>query len=289
MIVFSFAQYKAIALGLLKDSKNKAGEFEVKPFENGELHCKVSDKVKDKACAIVSSFTAGSELKPLLLAHTLKRLGAKKVILIAPYLGYMRQDKVEPQRSLSAAWVGGMLKCSGINSILTVDLHSDQAKKLLSLPVVSLEGSAIFASALKSFLSDDVTIMAPDAGALPKAEVLMKATSKVLPVTHFDKVRTEDGIKLTPPKTKITKRVVLVDDVLDTGGTLVGACRILKERGVKEIVICVTHGQFVGEKWKQLWKLGVSKIYTTNSLPNAPKDKRIQIVTLAPLFRSQKL
>lgn len=288
MIVFSFPEYKASAYGFLQSGDNTVGEYELEAFENGELRCEVKTDVEGQDCAIVSSLRSGHELEPMLLAHTLKRLKAKQVELVAPYLGYMRQDKEEPGKSLGAAWVGALLKASGVDSVLTVDMHSDMASLRLSLPVASIPSSQIFAQAVQSFVDSDVTILAPDDGALDEAQLLEQSIAGTLPVVYFDKVRTEKGVTLTP-RGKISGKVIIVDDMLDTGGTLVAACGILKDMGVKDIIICVTHGLFTGDKWKALWDLNVSRIYTGDSLPTVPVDERIQIVPLSPLFQYQKL
>lgn len=288
MIVFSFPAHKGAGYGFLQGGENSVGEFEVKAFGNGELYCEVETEVEGQDCALVSSFIAGHELEPLLLSHTLKRLGASKVTFVAPYLGYMRQDKEEPKRSLGAAWVGNLLKASGVDAVLTVDLHSDMSRLRLSLPVVSLASSVVFAQAVSSFVGPDVTIVAPDDGALEKAKLLEDLLTTNLPVTYFNKKRTPEGVTMTPNE-KVSNRVIIVDDILDTGGTLVAASKILKDQGVKDIIICVTHGQFVGDKWKGLFDNGVSKIYTSDSLPTVPSDERIEIVPLAPLFQYPKL
>lgn len=289
MIIFPFFPYEGIASAFLKSNKNQLGEFVIAPYRNGELHCELNTKVRNSHCLIVSSFVAGNELGPLLLSETLKQEGAKKITLVAPYLGYMRQDKKEPGKNLGATWIGKLFKASGVDKIVTVDIHSDLASKLLGLPVNSLSGSTIFADELGAFLGPDTMIIAPDDGAFNKAKSLAKSLPISLPVTHFDKVRTSRGVTITPPRLKLRARVILIDDVLDTGGTLVAACQILKDKGVKDIVICITHGQFVGEKWEGLWKLGVSKIYTTNSLPSKVKNKKIQVVSLQPLFERAKI
>jgi ribose-phosphate pyrophosphokinase len=288
MIVFSFPDYKAAGYGFLQSTDSTVGEFDLGSYENGELHCEVLVDVEGQDCAIVTSIRVGHELEPLLLAHTLKRLGAKKIELVAPYIGYMRQDKEEPRRSLGAAWIGTLIKASGIDSVLTVDLHSDMALMRLSMPVESVSSSKVFAQAISDFLDNTVTILAPDDGALNIAHALEESISQTLPVVYFDKIRTEKGVTITPTA-KISGKVVLIDDILDSGRTMVAACKLLKEMGVTQIVVCATHALFTGNLWRELFDLNVSKIYVGDSIPNSPADERIQVVPLSPLFQYQRL
>lgn len=283
MIVFSFSDYKAIGQAILESGENTAGEFEIKTFGNGELYCDVATNVDGKECAVVCSLVAGTELQSLLLSHTLKLLGAKKVTLIASYLGYMRQDKREPGRSMGSIWTGALMRSSGIDEVITVDLHSELAGKNLEIPIRSLVSTPVFAEAIGYFIDQDTMILAPDDGALEAARRISDALPNKLPVNHLNKVRTESGVTVTA-NGKVSSRVIMVDDILDSGGTLVAACKVLRGLGVKDVIICVTHGQFVGTKWQELFEIGVSKIFTTDSLPKIPSHDKIQIVSLSSIF-----
>jgi ribose-phosphate pyrophosphokinase len=164
-----------------------------------------------------------------------------------PYLAYARHDKDKPGESLGAAWVGAIAQASGIDEVIAVDVHSDRARDLFPIPVISLSPAEIFAKALRRFSLTDATIVAPDEGAIARCEAVKKAlgmTGGEIP--YFAKHRTATGITHVGRISDVGRRVVIIDDILDTGGTLVSACERLREVGVEEIYVMVTHGLFTG-------------------------------------------
>jgi len=174
--------------------------------------------------------------------------------------------------------------------VLTLDVHSERDQELFPLPLVSLSTADLFAHAIKQGRLTDATVVAPDNGAVPRCEAVQRAAA--IPATetpYFEKRRTNQGITHHGPIGKVGSRVVIVDDILDTGGTLVSACEKLVDAKVKEIYICVTHGLFTGTSWKKLWSLGVKRIFCTDTVPlradvEAPN---ITVLSAAPLLRAK--
>jgi ribose-phosphate pyrophosphokinase len=154
------------------------------------------------------------------------------------------------------------------------------------MPLDSLSPAKIFATEIEKILFMDATIIAPDKGAIRRCQEVKKALGLEGPTPYFIKKR--DGQTISSVlHGEIGERAVIIDDILDTGGTLIVACKHLKEKGVKDIIIFVTHGLFTGEKWQELWDLGVRKIFATDTLPGI-KEKisdRISILSVAPLIK----
>ena len=287
MILFSFPKYEHLAEPLAALPRIRAGEFTITRFDNRELCARVQTPVSREACGIVGSVAPpdAQMLSLLLLAHTLKKDGASRVTAILPYLAYSRQDKNKPGESLAAGWLGSLLKASGFDEVLTVDIHSERDKELFPVPLVSLSTAELFAAAIQKWRLTDATVVAPDNGAIPRCEAVKRAAAMPVAETpYFEKRRTAAGITHHGPIGKVGARVVLLDDILDTGGTLLSACEKLLAAQVEEIYILVTHGLFTGISWKRLWSLGVRRIFCTDTVP-PPAGVEATILPVAPLLQ----
>jgi ribose-phosphate pyrophosphokinase len=271
MILFALGRYEAMAAALHKAVAHLTiGRFQTRRFENGELHIDLQTTVTGEHCLVLGSLAPPDEhfLSALLLAHTLKKDGANEVTALFPYLAYTRHDKVRPGQSLTTAWVGSLAGASGINQVMTVDVHSSETNRLFPIPVVSLSPAPILAEALHQYRLTGATIIAPDSGAIARCDAVKAAAGMPSSQTpYFEKHRTETGIMHTGPIGPVGRQAVLIDDILDTGGTLVSACEKLAEAEPEEIHIMITHGLFTGERWKRLSQLGVKRIFCTDSVP----------------------
>ena len=289
MILFPFDQHAAMAAELQKAvSRPTIGQFQAVRFENGELHMTLQTQVAAKSCWILGSLAPPDEniLIATLLAHTLKKEEAGRVIGAFPYLAYARDDKAKPGYSLGTAWAGSLVGASGFDQVITVDVHSLKTSRLFPIPVISLSPAQVFANALNEHRLTGATIIAPDEGAIGRCDAVKAAAGMQSgPTVYFKKQRNESGIVHTGPIGRVGGKALVIDDILDTGGTLLSACGKLIEAGVEEIYIMVTHGLFTGERWKGLWELGVKQIFCTDSIPlpdhvDVSNIKRLSIVPL---------
>ncbi len=256
-------------------------------FANGELHVRIHSDVRGRDCLIVGSVAPPDErlLALTLTAHTLAGEGASRVRALLPYLGYARQDRQEAGRSLAAAWVGELLRASGVAGVVALDVHSLAAMRLFPIPVTSLSPTALFAPEMVRSGIDGLTVVAPDEGAIERSRELRSAAGIEAPVAWLTKRRTREGMLHLGLTGELSRRAVVVDDILDTGATLVSCCRILRERGVEEITILATHGLFTGRGWTEIWAAGATRLYTTDTLPGrAPADPRVVVVPARPLI-----
>jgi ribose-phosphate pyrophosphokinase len=222
-----------------------------------------------------------------LLGHTLKKEGAATLTAILPYLAYTRQDKDKSGESLGTAWIGSLLKSAGFDEVVTVDLHSERDKELFPIPILSLSSADMFAAAIKNSGLTDATIVAPDDGAIGRCEAVKSAAGmRSRETVFFEKRRTDQGVIHRGPIGHVNRRVLIIDDMLDTGGTLVSACAKLVEAKVEEIYILVTHGLFTGTSWTRLWSLRVKRIFCTDTvpLPAGIETERITVLPMAPLL-----
>lgn len=281
MFIFCFDPYQDLAKPFLK-SDNILAKFSVNRFPNHELFIRIEADVQNKECLIIGSITPPDEnlFATLLLSHTLKKEGAKKVIFFAPHLAYTRADKYKPGESIATKLIAKLIKSAGIDKLVTIDIHSQLAAKFFSIPVTSISSAPVLAQEVKQIARPKTTLFAPDEGSLQRYQKIKKITKMSHPISYLKKVRNQAGVVHQDIIGQVTPSVIVIDDMLDTGGTLISCCQILKEKGAKEIIIMVTHGLFTGEKWKKLFDLGVKKIYCTNTVPLDQKVSDTRIITL---------
>ena len=295
MILFVFKNYEAMGAeleGMLPWLRQ--GNFQVARYDNGELHASVHTAVAFEHCVVLGSIAPPDQqlLSTLLLAHTLRKEGAGKLSALLPYLAFSRQDTDKPGESLAIALVGRLLAAAGFDQVITADVHSEADKQLFPIPIVSLETAQLFADTIKKYRLTEATIVAPDNGAIARCKAIKAAAGVPRGDTpYFEKQRIETGIVHVGPIGNVGSQAVIIDDMLDTGTTLVSACQKLVEAGVREIYIMITHGLFTGEHWRRLWSLGVKRIICTDTVPLPVGLDRSDIETLSivPLLRQQLL
>lgn len=291
MILFTFPEYEYIGSPLRKSPGHKKGSFSVNRYANNEIHITLGTDVRGQECIILGTITPPDTnlVSFLLLADTLKRKGARKVTALIPYLAYARHDKIVAKESLATAWVGGLFERSQIDTVATLSLHSDEDREYIPLPINSISLSEKFAEIIKERGLTDAALIAPDEGAIDRCEAVKRAAEMQVNVASFKKRRTATGVTLSQISGTIKPEAIIVDDMIDTGQTLVACCKKLQSLGVKRTTIFVTHGLFTGTIWTQLWKLGVDRIYCTDSIPPSllPKDAHITVIPVAPLLQAE--
>lgn len=284
MILFTFPEYKQMAQFLHKKTNLNLGNFWVRRFPNQEIYVTLGTKVKNQDCLVLGSISPPDEqlLEFSLLAQTLKKEGARETIALLPYLAYSRQDKDKKGEGMATDWVGKILDASGIDQVATIDVHSPRVAQIFPFPLEALTPANIFAKEVKKHSLLDATLVAPDEGAINRTRDVAEAAGMKEPIAYFKKERTKRGVEHLSLQGNVGSKVVLVDDILDTGSTLVSACEKLQPLGVKEIVVVVTHGLFTGNAWQKLWSLGVKNIYTTDSISKTKElaSSKIKILSI---------
>ncbi|HZE06250.1 MAG TPA: ribose-phosphate diphosphokinase, partial [Solirubrobacteraceae bacterium] len=203
---------------------------------------------------------------------------------VLPYLAYARQDSAGTHESLGLAWAGELLGAAGVQDIVCVDVHSEQARDILGLPVISLSPAAVLAGPLPAGWRDGVTFVAPDEGAQMRARALARAAGSNRPLVWARKRRTRGGIEHLGLEGSPADRAVVVDDILDTGATLLSCCAQLRRAGAREIAVVVTHGLFTQDRWRALSAEGVRAIWTTDTVVSRRRPPQTRIVSVAPLL-----
>ncbi|MGZ6670727.1 MAG: ribose-phosphate diphosphokinase [Solirubrobacteraceae bacterium] len=260
--------------------------IEVRRFRDGELHVEVPACAAGRRCVVVGSIAAppGNLERVTLVAHALCRAGASRVTALLPYLAYARQDHAAPSQSLGLAWVGGLLRASGIDEVTCVDVHSHAAAGVLGLPLTSLSPAAILAAALPPAWREDVAFVAPDEGAIDRCTAVARAAGSPGPVAWLRKRRTATTVEHTAIIGAPGRRAIVVDDILDTGGTLLSCCRELRRTGVEQIGVVATHALFTGQDWRAMFDEGVRALWITDTILSPRRPHEAHIVPVAPLL-----
>jgi ribose-phosphate pyrophosphokinase len=265
--------------------------IEDKRFANGEIYIRVKSKVRGDDVYIIQSLAGpvnDNLMELLILVDALKRASVGRINLICPILCYSRQDrKIESREPITAKLVADLLSVAGANRLVTVDLHADQIQGFYNIPVDHFVGYPLFAKYLKKhYPKRDLLIVSPDIGGVKRANKLADLLG--LKIAIIDKVRNEHN------KSEVMhivgevggKVAVLIDDMIDTGGSICKAADAVRANGAKEVIICGTHALLSGEALKNLEECCASKIILTDTVEISEKSKlsNMVILSVAPLL-----
>lgn len=250
----------------------------ISQFANQEFKIKLLNQVQGRKCTVIGSLTAPADqaLQLPLLLYTLKQAGAIQVSLFSPYLGYQRQDGLGVDVSYGFRWADAILSASGVTQVTTIEPHCKKSLIGLKVPVIVYGVESLFGQDIAHFVSLGFGFIFPDVGATLRYRWILEKFPTTLQGS-FVKRRLDGVVDLQLFQGKASRKVIIYDDILDSGQTLVQVCIALRSMGVEEIVIFVAHAFFHGQAWNDLWSLGVKALYCTNSVPTAHQVDHLQI------------
>ena len=265
------------------------GKFKVDTFSDGEISPQFMESVRDKKVFLVSSTTSPEKMLTLLLSiDAAKRASASEVIVVLPYFGYSRQDRKEGMRgAIGAKLMADLLQTAGASRIISIDLHAEQIQGFFDIPVNMIPGHVVFSSFVRGLGDDEFCICSPDAGGVKRASRFYQKFLYKFPDTHFamlsklrDKPNSIERMDLIGDVKD--RHVILVDDMIDTGGTLVNAARLLKQGGAKKVTAVISHGVLSGVGHDRIaGSTDLDKLIITDSIEQTDNPK-IQVVSCAP-------
>jgi ribose-phosphate pyrophosphokinase len=277
---------------IARQLKLKLINSNIKRFADGEVYVEINENIRGNSIFVVQSTSnpANDNLMELLICiDALRRSSAKNITAVIPYFGYARQDrKVVPRTAISAKLVSNLITNAGANRILSVDLHAGQIQGFFDIPVDNLFSTPIFAKHIKRKLRiNNLICVAPDVGGVERARSLGRRIN--VSIAIIDKRRPAPG------KSEVmnivgnikNKNCVIVDDIIDTGGTIVNAAKALKDKDAKDIYVYITHAVLSGQAVEQIEKSQIKKLITTDTIDNSKKirgSKKIEIISMAPII-----
>lgn len=287
MVIFPFLQFKQYVRSLKSLPDYKLGSFQIARFPNQELYIKLPTNVAHQDCLIIGSITPPDEqlISFLFLAHTLKKELAAKITALIPYLAYARQDKIKKGESLATSTIGEIFRASHIDEVVTIDVHSKKVEDLFPLPIYNLSPAKLFSQEIRKLKLRNPTFVSPDEGAIERTQQVVDELVLKAEITYMKKEKSPGGIS-SVLYGHVGSDAIVIDDILDTGQTLLACCEILKCAGAKNIYIFITHGLFTGKKWQELFNLNVQKIYCTDSVPQvySLRSENLKILSIRPIL-----
>ena len=292
MKILSGTSNPKLSKDISKQLKLKLVNTNIKRFADGEIYIEINENIRGNSVFVVQSTSnpANDNLMELLLCiDALRRSSAKNITAVIPYFGYARQDrKVAPRTSISAKVVANLLTNAGASRIVTVDLHAGQIQGFFDMPVDNLFTTPLFAKYIKrKFKSKKLICVSPDVGGVQRTRGL--ATKIKADLAIIDKRRPRPG------QSKVMniigdvkgKTCIIVDDIIDSGGTIVNAVDALKKAGAVEVYVFITHAVLSGEAISKIQKSKIKKLIITDTIDNTAKIKnnsKIEVLSIAQLM-----
>ena len=282
---------KNLSQKISKFLKSKLVNSSIRNFSDGEIYVELNENIRGNSIFVIQSVSspANDNLMELLLCiDALKRSSAKNITAVIPYFGYARQDrKVVPRTSISAKLVSNLIAKAGADRVVTVDLHAGQIQGFFDIPVDNLFATPIFARHVKKKIkTKNLICIAPDVGGTERARALGKLLNVGLAIVDKRRPKAGQSQVMNIIGDVRGKTCIIVDDIIDSGGTIVNSATALKKRGAKDVHVYVTHGVLSGGAENKIKKSNIKNLVITDTIDNAAKVKNIkniEVLTISNL------
>ncbi|MGY0408258.1 MAG: ribose-phosphate pyrophosphokinase [Polaribacter sp.] len=285
--LFTCSQSITLATKIAKEYNTTLGKVKITHFSDGEFQPAFEESIRGRRVFIIGSTfpNADNLMEMLLMLDAAKRASARHITAVMPYFGWARQDrKDQPRVAIGAKLVANLLQSAGATRIMTMDLHADQIQGFFEKPVDHLFASTIFMPYIKNLKLENLTIASPDMGGSKRAYayskhlhsdvvICYKQRKKANVISHMELIGDVTG-----------KNVILVDDMIDTGGTLAHAANLMIKRGAKSVRAVCTHPILSGEAYEKIENSGLMELIVSDTIPLKKKTSKIKVVSCAPLF-----
>jgi ribose-phosphate pyrophosphokinase len=283
---------KDLSQKISKFLKTKLVHSSIKKFADGEIYIEINENIRGNSIFLIQSISspANDNLMELLLCvDALKRSSAKNITTVIPYFGYARQDrKVAPRTSISAKLVSNLITKAGADRVVTVDLHAGQIQGFFDIPVDNLFATPIFSRHIKKNIKGkNLICVSPDVGGVERTRALARKLD--LGIAIIDKRRPMPGKSqvMNVVGNVKNKTCIIVDDIIDSGGTIVNAAKALIDRGAKEVHVYITHGVLSGEAVNKIKNSQIKNLVITDTIDNSnklKKAKNIEVLSICNLL-----
>jgi len=263
------------------------GRVNLAYFSDGEMQPSFEDSVRGCDVFIFqSTFPPADNLMELLLMiDAAKRASARQIVAVLPYFGYARQDrKDKPRVSIGAKLTANLLSAAGATRIMTMDLHADQIQGFFDYPVDHLFASSIFAPYIQSLGLENITVVAPDIGGSKRANAYSKHLNCEMALCYKVRKKANEIESMTVIGDVSGKHIIMIDDMIDTGGTLTKAADMMIERGALSVRAFCTHAVLSGSAYEKIEKSGLTELVVTDSIPLKQESNKIKVLSCADLF-----
>ncbi len=264
------------------------GEATLKRFSDGEISVQITESVRGRDVFIIQPTSApanDSLMELLIMVDALKRSSADHITAVIPYFGYARQDrKAAPRVPISAKLVADMLEKAGVQRVITIDLHAAQIQGFFNIPVDNLFGSILFANYIKSKNLPNPIIASPDIGGVARARSYAEKLGLDLVIVDKRREKANESEVMNIIGDVTGKDVILVDDMVDTAGTLVKAAEVLKKKGATSVMACCTHGVLSGPAYDRLSSGALDELVVSDTIPLKREHEKITVLTASAMM-----
>lgn len=285
--IFSGTNSRHLAEKIAQQFGKPLGSLTIQRFSDGEMLPIFTESVRGCDVFIINSTNAPAEnlVETLLLADAARRASAKYVTVVAPYFGYARQDRKDrPRVSIGAKLVANVITAAGANRLMTCDLHAGQIQGFFDIPVDHLDGSYIFIPYLKTLKLKDLVFAAPDVGGTGRARGFAKHFAVEMVICDKYRKRANEIASMQVIGNVEGKDVVIVDDMIDTGGTLSKAAQIIMEKGARSVRAICTHPILSGNAYENIENSVLEELVVTDTIPLKKESTKIRVLTVSDLF-----
>lgn len=288
--VFSLSSSKKLAQDIASILGTKVGDCKVHHFADGEILCEIGESVRGKDVFIVQSTSnpvTENLMEILVLTDALKRASAREITAVIPYFGYARQDrKAKPRQPITSKLVADLLTTAGVNRVVTVDLHAAQIQGFFDIPVDEMQALPLLIKYFRKKKVQDLCVVSPDHGGATRARKMSEAFD--CPIAIIDKRRPKPNVAevMGIIGNVEAKNCILIDDMIDTAGTITAGVDMLKQKGAKDVYIACTHGVLSGPAIERLSTCAAKEVVITNTIeiPQEKKFDKLVSVSVAGLL-----
>ena len=265
------------------------GNSEILQFSDGEFQPSFNESIRGCTVFIIQSTFPPTEnlMELLMMVDAARRASAHQVIAVMPYFGWARQDRKDrPRVPIGAKLVANMLVAAGVDRIMTMDLHADQIQGFFDVPVDALYASGIFVPYIKSLGIEDLSIAAPDMGGAKRANTYAKHLQTPIIISHKERAKPNVVGKMTAIGEVEGRNIIIVDDMIDTAGTICMAADLLMSRGARSVRAAITHPVLSGEAYERINASALEEVIVTNTIPLNPKKDlhKFTVLSVADMF-----
>ena len=287
-MIFSGTSNPELSKDIAKYLEMPLSQASIKRFSDGEINIQISESVRGKDVFIIQPTCAPANanlMELLIMTDALKRSSARSITAVVPYYGYARQDrKAAPRVPITAKLVANLMETSGITRMVTVDLHASQIQGFFDIPVDNLYGAILFLDYIKSKNFENPVIASPDIGGVARARYFANKLGLDMVIVDKRREKANESEVMNVIGEVKGKDIVLIDDMIDTAGTMVKGAQALKDLGANSVMACCTHPVLSGPAFDRIEKGALDELVVANTIPMERPCKKVKMLSTAPML-----
>jgi len=286
--IFSGSAHPLLAENISKYLDVGLSQSNISKFSDGEINCQISESVRGRDVFIIQPTCAPTNdnlMELLIMTDAIRRSSAKSITAVIPYFGYARQDrKAAPRVPITSKLVANLLESAGITRVVTMDLHAGQIQGFFDIPVDNLYGSTVFVDYIKNKNLQNPIVASPDVGGVARARNMAEKMGFDLVIVDKRREQANKSEVMNIIGDVEGKDVILVDDIIDTAGTIIQAAAALKAKGATSVTACCTHGVLSGPAFERIEKGALDELVITDTIPHYVNSPKITVLPVANIF-----